>query len=127
MSTKLSGVSSNGADKEFQQRVQSALQQLGLFLNPFDNIEGELKLILKVCTGRSHREILVHLLRHGPSRFIEIRRGTSVSETQVVKSLKKMVESGIIRKRGRAYDISLRGLLWIREKKAKPSILLTLG
>jgi predicted transcriptional regulator len=58
---------------------------------------------------------------------MEIRRGTSVSETQVVKSLKKMVESGIIRKRGRLYDISLRGLLWIREKKAKPSILLTLG
>ncbi len=113
--------------KIFDQKVFSALERLGMFVSPFDVLEHELELLLNACRGRSYQQIFLYLFRYGPRRFSDIKRNTTVSETQVVKSLKKMVEKEVLRKDGRHYDIGLRGLRWARDKKAKPSILLTVG
>jgi hypothetical protein len=125
--TAMSARASEGSEGIFEQRVLATLRGLGLFLLPFENVERELELLLNGCKGRSHREIFLHLFRHGPSRFTEIKRNTTCSETQLAKSLRVMLENGIIVRDGRSYDIGLRGLRWIRDKKAKPTILLTVG
>jgi predicted DNA-binding transcriptional regulator len=120
---------SGGSEERFDQRVALVLQRLGLFVSPFDNMEHELEVLLTICKGKTSARIFLHLFRHGPCRFRDITRELKgvASETMVAKSLKKMVENGILRKEDRLYDVGLRGLRWVREKKAKPTILLTVG
>lgn len=113
--------------KLFREKVRDALSELGFFISPFDNFDKELDQILRVCKGRSYREILIYLLRHGPSTFSEIYRNATVSEHQVNKCLKRMLNKKIIWKDGKFYDLRLRTFVWIREKRTKPTVLLTLG
>lgn len=110
-----------------REEIVQTLYNLGIFVSPFDNFERDMDLVLKVCKGRSYREIFLHLLRHGPSRFSEICKNVSVSETQVNSCLKKMLTNKIVYKNDKTYDLRLRSFLWIREKRTKPTILLTVG
>jgi hypothetical protein len=117
-------------DESLHGKIREVLVEMGLIVNPLATFDHDLEKVVINCRGRCSKEIFLFLFRKGPSMYTDIRRGVGYSDVAVSDSLARMVGGGMLTKRAAAqgshlvYDISLRSITWLRDRRTKPLLML---